>query len=263
VGFIAATRLNIDFAHFNAQTNVFPPRILTACDTSTVSCAPTLNTLQQAMVIACTGVYWLFECETCYTPFIAAWRNAMSTDSGRSHGRDIIEQTFQDPSTITHNLKQIIVDYINQNSASQLASLTYNCLKCGPEVLSGIWSTTEASHVPGDCGSTFLQRALIPDEYGDANFGPCCRQHDTCYDTCGSTKSTCDNNFNSCLLSSCDSAYSSDVINLPICRAAGDGYAEAVRDAGDEAFHNAQVAQHCPSTTAGATTAAGATAAGQ
>ena len=51
----------------------------------------------------------------------------------------------------------------------------------------------------GDCGSTTIQRVLIPDAPLGFDFSECCRKDDKCYDTKGNAKNTCDSNFDSCL----------------------------------------------------------------
>jgi hypothetical protein len=53
----------------------------------------------------------------------------------------------------------------------------------------------------GRCGSSLLQRVLIPDAPFGFDFSGCCVKHDKCYETKGSAKSTCDSNFDNCLRS--------------------------------------------------------------
>ena len=45
---------------------------------------------------------------------------------------------------------------------------------------------------------------LVPDEFLSKSFFKACQEHDFCYGTCGSNKSTCDNNFLRDLLDACE-----------------------------------------------------------
>lgn len=53
------------------------------------------------------------------------------------------------------------------------------------------------------CGSADYDY-WVPDNWGAYNFMPACRQHDSCYGTCGTPKKTCDTQFRDALLEQCN-----------------------------------------------------------
>jgi hypothetical protein len=64
--------------------------------------------------------------------------------------------------------------------------------------------------------TNLIESGVIPQGYGDADFGnggctapqTCgCNQHDVCYGTCNSNKSTCDSNFLQDMLKECHKKY--------------------------------------------------------
>eukprot|EP00759_Apiculatamorpha_spiralis_P055212 PhF_6_TR7322/c0_g1_i1/m.10979/K01047/PLA2G, SPLA2; secretory phospholipase A2 len=59
----------------------------------------------------------------------------------------------------------------------------------------------KASHVPSSngCGTAGFK---VDPEFG---FEPCCDEHDKCYDTCGSSRSHCDDVFEKCMKDHCQS----------------------------------------------------------
>jgi len=62
------------------------------------------------------------------------------------------------------------------------------------------WVYAKAMNIDlGVCGSTVIQRALIPDAPLGFDFAICCTEHDACYGTKCAKKSTCDTNFHKCL----------------------------------------------------------------
>jgi len=142
VEFIAETRLNVDFPHTNLQQPILPQRILTDCDRVQSSCSPSLTSKQQVATATFTGLFHLAQCPACFVPLFNGWKMAMSTAAGQQHGRDVMEQTFQDFSTLPGNLKTIIWDYLTTNDPLTLASIVAGCLSCGTSVLGGIFSQT-------------------------------------------------------------------------------------------------------------------------
>lgn len=98
---------------------------------------------------------------------------------------------------------------------------------------------------PNGCGPANSKLTpYIPNNYGAANFLPCCNTHDTCYGTCNNAKSGCDNSFQSCLVGACDTAYSSlFYIVLGIyqdCVSVANVYYAAVSLGGGGPYTNAQ-----------------------
>jgi hypothetical protein len=80
----------------------------------------------------------------------------------------------------------------------------------------------------------------VPNQFGQADFRPCCNSRDTCYGTCNSGKSTCDNSFSNCLSNSCVAAYSNQLSVLAYCRAAVTTHLNAVNFGGAAAFEAGQ-----------------------
>ncbi|KAK3835436.1 MAG: hypothetical protein JOS17DRAFT_737154, partial [Linnemannia elongata] len=62
-----------------------------------------------------------------------------------------------------------------------------------------------AASVNCKCGPSNLD-GLVPDRPFGLNFGPCCENHDKCYDACGGRHS-CDLKFWGCLLSLCSNKF--------------------------------------------------------
>lgn len=98
---------------------------------------------------------------------------------------------------------------------------------------------------PNGCGPANSKiTPYIPNNYGAANFLPCCNTHDTCYGTCNSSKGGCDNSFLSCLSGACDAAYSNIIyVILGIyqnCLKVAGAYFAAVSLGGGGAYTNAQ-----------------------
>jgi hypothetical protein len=87
----------------------------------------------------------------------------------------------------------------------------------------------------------------VPERFGNADFTPACRAHDSCYETCGRTKSECDSRFRGDLQAACRNGYTS-WLQRPgrrACLVVADTYAFAVQRMGGDAFRAAQRASHC------------------
>jgi len=126
VGFIAETRLNVDFVHTNLQQPSLPQRILNDCDSPTVGCPP-FGPVQQTAVATFRSLYQISsQCPTCFSVIFAGWKAAMTTALGRAHGRQIIEQTFQDFSTFFPNFKQLFTDFSLTSIAAIVAACVVN-----------------------------------------------------------------------------------------------------------------------------------------
>jgi hypothetical protein len=105
-------------------------------------------------------------------------------------------------------------------------------------------------HVPdfNGCGPAGgLISHLIPNRIGpfrNVDFTPACNNHDICYDTCNSVKSTCDSNFLSDLRSACLAAYPGRSLFSRYMRAGCDVdaylYYTAVARGGADAYVSAQ-----------------------
>lgn len=77
----------------------------------------------------------------------------------------------------------------------------------------------------------------------NALFTPCCHTHDRCYGTCGSTKSSCDSSFLSCMNSACPWWN-------PVCKGIAAAYYAAVLTFGCSSYQTAQ-RNTCVCTTSG------------
>jgi hypothetical protein len=82
----------------------------------------------------------------------------------------------------------------------------------------------------------------IPQGYGKADYRPACNGHDLCYEDCGSSKSTCDDNFHDGMDDSCAAAYPGTLNALLRfgCYERSYAYYQAVSQFGDDAWIAAQ-----------------------
>ena len=71
------------------------------------------------------------------------------------------------------------------------------------------------------------------------SFLECCNQHDICYETCGSSKIACDNDFYTCMFCSCGAEYD-DFFSQLACEELACSYFQAVDEFGCSAFGAAQ-----------------------
>jgi hypothetical protein len=97
--------------------------------------------------------------------------------------------------------------------------------------------------VPNGCGAA--DGPHVPDQWGSANFEPCCNAHDICYGTCLQNKATCDSNFLTCMQGSCDTVYPpgtgvAHAARNRACRGVAVVYYKAVSNLGQSAFDAAQ-----------------------
>ncbi len=89
---------------------------------------------------------------------------------------------------------------------------------------------------------------LFPQSCGRADYKPACSAHDICYDTCNSSKGTCDMTFRTQLEASCVMAYPYPTSGVDeewdrrgTCFSRGDKYAKAVTGSdGQTAYDDAQ-----------------------
>lgn len=98
-----------------------------------------------------------------------------------------------------------------------------------------------ASKSRGTCG-TGWNEPWVRDSWGNANFSPACRAHDKCYEKCGASKRSCDDQFERDLRDICRRAYGSWVhrVQRDACLGAASKYALAVRRLGGDAYRDAQ-----------------------
>jgi RHS repeat-associated protein len=87
------------------------------------------------------------------------------------------------------------------------------------------------------CGSGWNE-PLVPDNPLGFGFSPCCQNHDDCYGECGKSKSSCDNNFLSCMVGSCGSPFFNPFYST--CGGLALLYYGAVAGAGQGAYDDAQ-----------------------
>ena len=113
--------------------------------------------------------------------------------------------------------------------------------------------------VPNGCGAE--GGTQFPNAFGLANFRPCCNNHDICYGTCidltGTSKTSCDNTFGSCLTFSCAANVFFPSL-IPTCLAVAAAYRAAVGIFGTGPYETAQSGacdccgtSTCPQTCAG------------
>jgi RHS repeat-associated protein len=86
------------------------------------------------------------------------------------------------------------------------------------------------------CGSGWNE-PFVPDNPFGYQFSHCCQQHDNCYGTCGSNKGQCDNDFEKCMVSSCENVPN---VNRVHCRRLARIYSGAVKRYGGSAYGKAQ-----------------------
>jgi len=135
VEFIAAVHFDASFENIAKMQPLLAQRILRLDDSLTSMSG--LNTKQMAAAAVFVLLYELGTCKhDCYSNIMDAWKSAMTTEAGRDHGRHIMMETFDDPSTFPGNLAVIVKDIIVANSAADLAKLVASCGLCGPEVVS-------------------------------------------------------------------------------------------------------------------------------
>lgn len=99
----------------------------------------------------------------------------------------------------------------------------------------------------GHCGTSWHE-PLVRDRWGDADFSDACRKHDNCYETCGSSKSSCDAKFERDMESACHDAYPGggiDFIRRNSCIGVANTYAVAVERMGGDAYRAAQQNNGC------------------
>uniref|UniRef100_A0A7S2HG69 Ricin B lectin domain-containing protein n=1 Tax=Helicotheca tamesis TaxID=374047 RepID=A0A7S2HG69_9STRA len=102
--------------------------------------------------------------------------------------------------------------------------------------------------VLGDCGSSYAQRLLLRENWGNANFGPACVNHDNCYATCNADKGHCDRVFGSDLRGICDRSYKwwGHTVQRHACREVANTFESAVTRLGGDAYRAAQT-EYCGS----------------
>ena len=99
----------------------------------------------------------------------------------------------------------------------------------------------------GYCG-TGWHEPLVRDSWFKANFSDACKKHDRCYDTCGSSKASCDSQFERDMESACRDAYPGggiDYVRRNSCIGIANTYAVAVERFGGDAYRAAQRNSGC------------------
>jgi hypothetical protein len=72
-----------------------------------------------------------------------------------------------------------------------------------------------------------------------------CNNHDLCYNNCGETQVSCDEEFRDMMYSACNDFWDSQTTKAT-CLVVADSMYALVRDYGSEAFDDAQAAYNCP-----------------
>jgi hypothetical protein len=82
---------------------------------------------------------------------------------------------------------------------------------------------------------------MVPDFPFGFLFGPCCKQHDDCYDDCNNkpTKQTCDDDFYACMVGKCQNLHMGFIVSGWCAQLAGT-YVGYVDKNGDGAFDRAR-----------------------
>ena len=89
----------------------------------------------------------------------------------------------------------------------------------------------------GVCGSSIVQRIIIPDGYGPYSFANACQNHDDCYGKCGPSKTECDDQFYINMMETCQKLTGSWAQD---CSIAAVVYYAAVDSGGKNAYQGAQ-----------------------
>lgn len=75
-------------------------------------------------------------------------------------------------------------------------------------------------------------------------FGDQCDNHDLCYNNCGETQTSCDEEFRDMMYSECNDFWDSQA-GQDACKVVADGMYALVRDNGEDAYNGAQEAYNC------------------
>jgi len=137
VEFIATTLFNCDFPTIARLQPILPQSRLTPANS--LSNLPGLSTKQKAGVATFTFLYELSRCHPCFDHIFEVWKAAMQTPEGRAHGRRVMEQTFDDPSTLPRNMGALIKDFYQARGFLDLAKLAAQCSMCLGDVGKAMW----------------------------------------------------------------------------------------------------------------------------
>ena len=131
----------------------------------------------------------------------------------------------------------------NSKNDSDILGLSSSCIKCpkgsktkkSDNPCGTIYrsKTQKKSPTFNGCGAAGGQK--FPEFKG--TFTTPCNDHDICYATCGSSRSTCDSDFKSDLLSACGSV---GFGKKTLCKIAANAYYQGAKRAGGKAFEAAQ-----------------------
>jgi len=93
------------------------------------------------------------------------------------------------------------------------------------------------------CGPVGINIDFLLQRVNQSELIPCCVQHDTCYETCGINRTTCDSNFLNCMTNACatQNPSSTDCLNYAT------GLYWIVRAAGEPSYTITQVVNGCRS----------------
>jgi secretory phospholipase A2 len=125
-----------------------------------------------------------------------------------------------------------------------VAAAVLICSACDAPTCSGTYAAIPG-YVPSSngCGSYGVS--------AEAPFGvtPCCNQHDLCYQSCNSTKTACDDQFDQCMKNVCNSE---EELERIACLVEAEAFYVAVMDLGCRAYENNQQ-EACECSTSSAT----------
>ena len=99
----------------------------------------------------------------------------------------------------------------------------------------------------GHCGTSWHE-PFVRDRWGDADFSGSCKKHDQCYETCGSSRSSCDSQFERDMETACRDAYPGggiDYARRSSCIGVANTYSVAVERMGGDAYRAAQRNSGC------------------
>jgi len=137
VEFIATTWFNCDFPTIALLQPILPQQKLTP--ENSLSNLPGLTTKQKAGVATLVFLFELSQCNPCFEHIFQIWRDAMATPQGRADGRRVMEQTFDDPSTLPRNMGALIRDFYHARGIFDLAKMAAECSMCVGDIGKAMW----------------------------------------------------------------------------------------------------------------------------
>jgi len=137
VGLLAATWMSCDFPTIARLQPILPQYKLTP--EMSLSNLPGFTAKQKAFVPTAVFLYELSQCQPCFDHILEVWRAAMQTPEGRADGRRIMEQSFEDPSTLPRNIGALVRDFYHARGFFDLAKLAAECSMCLGDIGKAMW----------------------------------------------------------------------------------------------------------------------------